>query len=263
MNPAHIALLLAAGLAAGTVNAIAGGGSLVTFPALLATGLPAVPANVTNSIAVFPGYIGSVLGSRRDLADLAAEDARQGRRKILALLPTAAIGTAAGCVLLLATPGRAFDLVVPFLVLGAGAVLAFQDRLRRVVGHPHEMSARRQTLSLHGMVLLGSVYGGYFGAALGVMLVAALGLVLATTLARISALKNVLSAVVGLVTLVVFALFGPVNWADVAILAPATVTGGYVGARMARRLPASVLRALIVTFAGVVGVVLLVRALAT
>jgi uncharacterized membrane protein YfcA len=257
MNAVHVALLLAAGLAAGTVNAIAGGGSLVTFPALLATGLPSVPANVTNSIAVFPGYIGSVLGSSRDLAELAAE---MGRRRIVALFPTTIVGTAAGCALLLATPGKAFDRVVPFLVLGAGAVLAFQDRLRRVVGHPHDMSPRRRDLSLHGMVLLGSVYGGYFGAALGVMLVAALGLVLATSLARVSALKNAVSATVGLITLLVFALFGPVDWVDVAVLAPATVTGGYVGARVARRLPAPVLRGLIVAFAGVVGVVLLVRA---
>jgi len=162
--------------------------------------------------------------------------------------------------LLLATPGKAFDLVVPFLVLGAGAVLAFQDRLRNVVGHPHDMSERRRALSLHGMVLLGSVYGGYFGAALGVMLVAALGLVIAASLARVSALKNIISALVGFITLVVFALFGPVDWVDVAVLAPATVTGGYVGARIARRLPAAVLRAAIVTLGGIVGVVLLVRA---
>jgi uncharacterized membrane protein YfcA len=257
VNLGDVLLLLAAGLAAGTVNAIAGGGSLVTFPALLATGLPAVPANVTNSVAVLPGYVGSVLGSRQDLRDLAAE---QGRGRLLTLLPTTVIGTGIGCALLLKTPGRAFDLVVPFLVLGAGAVLALQDRLKGVVGHPRDLSPRRRTLSLHAMVAIGAVYGGYFGAALGVMLVAALGLVLDTSIARVSALKNAISALVGFITLLVFAAFGPVNWADVAILAPATVTGGYLGARVARRLPAGVLKAVIVTFAGVVGVVLLVRA---
>ncbi|NJC69626.1 sulfite exporter TauE/SafE family protein [Planosporangium thailandense] len=260
MTAAHIALLLVAGLAAGTVNAIAGGGSLVTFPALVATGLPTIAANVTNSIAVFPGYISSVVGSRHDLADLAAEDPKQGRRRLLALAPTAIVGTAVGCGLLLATPASAFDKVVPFLVLGAGAVLAFQPRLRNIVGHPHDLPPRRRLLYLHGMALIGSVYGGYFGAALGVMFVAALGLVLATTLARVSALKNALSALVGFITLLVFALFGPVDWADVAILAPATITGGYVGARLARRLPAPVLRGMIVTFAGVIGVYLLIRA---
>jgi uncharacterized membrane protein YfcA len=258
MNLANVVLLLLAGLAAGTVNAIAGGGSLVTFPALLATGLPSVAANVTNSVAVFPGYLGSVVGSRRDLADLAAE---RGRRELLALLPTTVVGTTAGCVLLLATPGRAFDLVVPFLILGAGAVLAFQNRLRNVVGHPHEMSPRRRFAALHGVTAVAAVYCGYFGAATGVMLVAALGLVLPAKLARINALKNAVSAVCGLVTVLVFAVFGPVNWADVVVLAPATVTGGYVGARLARKLPAPVLRTLIVTFAGVVGAVLLVKAL--
>jgi uncharacterized membrane protein YfcA len=165
-----------------------------------------------------------------------------------------------GCALLLLTPARAFELVVPFLVLGAAAILAYQDRLRALVGHPHHMSPRRQMIALHIMVAVGSVYGGYFGAALGVMLVAALGLALAESLARISALKNAISAVVGLITALVFAGFGPVDWASVAVVAPATLLGGYAGARLARRLPGPVLRALIVSFAVVVGVVLLVRA---
>jgi uncharacterized membrane protein YfcA len=151
--------------------------------------------------------------------------------------------------------------VVPFLVLGATAVLAFQDRLRRLVGHPHLMSERRQQLSLYAMVGAGAVYGGYFGAALGVMLVAALGLVLAETMARVNALKNIISAVVGLATVVAFGIFGPVHWVAVAILAPATVLGGYVGARLARQLPSAVLRAVIVIFGVVIGVVLLIRGL--
>lgn len=253
MDLANAALLVAAGLAAGTVNAIAGGGSLITFPALLTTGLAAVPANVTNSIAVVPGYLASVAGSRTDLVDLSDEGRR---RQLLALAPTAALGSVAGCVLLLATPARAFEIVVPFLVLGAALALAFQPQLKRLVGHAHGS----RPIRLHLVVGAGAVYGGYFGAALGVMLVAALGLVLDTTLARVSALKNAVSAVVGLTTVVAFGVFGPVDWVDVAVLAPATVTGGYVGARIARRLPAAVLRAAIVTLGGIVGVVLLVRA---
>jgi uncharacterized membrane protein YfcA len=251
VDASEIALLVGAGLAAGTVNAVAGGGSLVTFPALLAVGLAPKPANFTNSVAVSPGYLSSVYGSRNDLPP--------GRGK-LALLPTAGVGSLAGCLLLQATPAGAFQLIVPFLVLGAALVLAFQERLRRVVGHPHEMSARRRAVALHGMVGLGALYGGYFGAALGVMLVAGLGLVLAETLNRINARKNLISAVVGLVTVVVFTLVGQVDWAAVAVLAPATVAGGYLGARLARRLPAPVLRALIVTFGLVVGGYLLVRA---
>ncbi|MFI7212880.1 sulfite exporter TauE/SafE family protein [Micromonospora maritima] len=252
MDFSDVALLLAAGLAAGTVNAVAGGGSLITFPALIASGLPPVPANVTNSVSVFPGYVASVAGSRADLP--------RGRA-LWSLLPTAAVGTVVGCVLLLATPARAFELVVPFLVLGATAVLAFQDPLRRLVGHPAQLSPRRRTVTVQVMVAVGTVYGGYFGAALGVMLVAGLALVLDATLARVTAVKNLLSAVVGLTTLVVFALFGPVNWAAVAVVAPATLIGGYVGARLARRLPAVVLRTVIVLFGTTIGLYLLWRAL--
>jgi hypothetical protein len=252
MDLGEAALLLAAGLTAGSVNAVAGGGSLVTFPTLLAVGLAPVPANVTNSVAVSPGYLGAVAGSRRDLAGQA--------RRVWHLLLTAAVGSALGCAILLLTPPRVFELVVPFLVLGATATLAFQDRLRRLVGHPHQMSPVRATVSLHVMVGLAAVYGGYFGAALGVMLVALLALVLDETLARVSALKNVASAVIGLVTVAVFAIFGPVDWVAVAVLAPATVIGGYGGARLARRLPDSIWKALIVSLGTVVGLILLVRA---
>ncbi|SBT48879.1 sulfite exporter TauE/SafE family protein [Micromonospora narathiwatensis] len=252
MNLSDAALLVAAGLAAGTVNAVAGGGSLITFPALIATGLPPVPANVTNSVSVFPGYVASVAGSRMDLP--------RGRQ-LWSLLPTTIAGTIVGCLLLLATPARAFEMVVPFLVLGATAVLAFQDPLRRLVGHPADLSPRRRTVAVQSMVALGSVYGGYFGAALGVMLVAGLALVLDTTLARVSAVKNLLSAAVGLTTLVVFALFGPVDWASAVVVAPATVAGGYLGARLVRRLPAMVLKTVIVVFGTAIGLYLLWRAL--
>ncbi|WP_229403548.1 sulfite exporter TauE/SafE family protein [Micromonospora okii] len=252
MQVSDVALLVAAGLAAGTVNAVAGGGSLITFPALIAAGLPPVPANVTNSVAVFPGYVASVAGSRADLP--------RGR-SLWALLPTAVAGSVVGCLLLLATPARAFELVVPFLVLGATAVLAFQGPLRRLVGHPAGMGPRRRTVSAQAMVAVGAVYGGYFGAALGVMLVAGLALVLDATLARVMAVKNVLSALIGLTTVVVFALFGPVNWAAVAVVAPASLVGGYVGARLVRRLPPVVLKTLIVVFGVGIGLYLLWRAL--
>jgi uncharacterized protein len=253
MNAGHLTLLLLAGLAAGTVNAVAGGGSLITFPALLATGLPQIDANVTNSVAVAPGYLASAYGSRQDLPQ---------RRTLLKLLPTAVAGAAIGCALLLLTPDKVFGFIVPFLVLLAAFVLAFQKRLRSVVGHPRDMTPRRRTLALHGIIGLGAIYGGYFGAALGVMLVAGIGLVLDESLNRINAMKNVISTVVGFSTVLAFSIFGPVNWADVAILAPATIVGGYVGAKVARRLPAPVLRGIIVTVAFGVGIALLVKAFA-
>lgn len=257
MNLADIALLSGAGLAAGAVNAIAGGGSLITFPALIATGLSPVAANVTNSVSVFPGYAASVYGSRSDLVDLARDSSR---RLLVSIVPTSVVAAALGCLLLLATPARAFDLVVPFLVLAAATTLAFQDRLRRLVGHPRDLSPGRRALSLHAMVFVGSLYGGYFGAALGVMLVAALGLVLDQSMARVNALKNVVSAIAGLVTVVTFATFGPVDWTDVLVVAPTAMIGGYVGARLARRLPSAVLKWVIVAFGTGVGLVLLYRA---
>ncbi|HKT06094.1 MAG TPA: sulfite exporter TauE/SafE family protein [Rugosimonospora sp.] len=258
MTLSHIVLLLVAGLGAGTVNAVAGGGSLITFPALLAVGLPPKPANFTNSVAVCPGYLASVYGSRTDLRDLAG---RGGRRPLLALFPTTVAGTLLGAILLRLTPAGAFEVIVPFLVIGAAGVLAFQVRLRALVGHPSTMSRTRRAVVLHCLVGVGSAYGGYFGAALGVMLVAGLGLVLDESMARVNALKNAVSAVVGLVTVVAFVLFGQIDWAAVGVLAPATLLGGYVGARLARRLPSPVLRAIIVTFGFVVGVYLLIRAL--
>jgi hypothetical protein len=254
MDPIDVAGLLTAGFAAGTVNAVAGGGSLITFPTLVAIGLPPVPANVTNSIAVTPGYLASVFGSRTDLAVLAS------RRNLPALIPAALAGTVLGCALLLATPARAFEVVVPFLVLAATAVLAFQQRLRAMVGHPRDMSERRRTVGLHVIVFLGATYGGYFGAALGIMLVASLGLLLDEALARINALKNAISAMVAIGTVVAFGVLGPVDWAAAGIVAPASVAGGYLGARLARRLPASALRAAIVVAGLVVGVILAIRA---
>ena len=252
MDLTHILLLVLAGVAAGAVNAIAGGGSLITFPSLIATGLPSVDANVTNSVSVFPGDVSSVVGSRADLAG-------QGGR-IRAILPGAVAGSAAGCALLLVTPARAFEVLVPFLVLGAAATLAFQERLRGLVGHPRAMSPRRAAVTLQVVVFVGAIYGGYFGAALGVMYVAALALILDEPLKRINALKNILSATAGLVTLVVFAIFADVHWGSVVVLAPATVVGGYVGARLARRLPARVLKYVIVVFGTTIGLLLVYRA---
>jgi uncharacterized membrane protein YfcA len=254
MDVQQVVVLVGAGLAAGAINAISGGGSLITFPSLIAIGLPPVAANVTNSVAVCPGYLASVFGSRADLAG-------QGRR-LRAIIPTCVVGAVLGCVLLLVTPARAFEVIVPFLVLAAAATLAFQRRLRGLVGHPRAMSQRRRSVTVQAVVFVGAVYGGYFGAALGVMLVAALALVLDESLNRINALKNVLSATAGVVTIAVFAIFGPVNWTAALTLAPATIIGGYAGARLARRLPAPLLRVIIVAFGTTIGLILLWRAVA-
>jgi uncharacterized membrane protein YfcA len=244
VNPGELAALLGGGVAAGAVNAVAGGGSLITFPLLVALGLPGVAANVSNALSVAPGYAASAVGSRPDLVG-------QGRR-IVAILPAIVVGTLCGSGILLVTPRAAFDVVVPFLLLGAALMMALQNRLRGLAGRPVEKPVLLR-LSVFGCGL----YGGYFNAAMGVLLIAFLSLILDEPLRRISALKNVFSAVVGTTTVLIYSVFGPVDWAVVAVLAPATIVGGYVGARLARRLPGQVLRWIIIGFTTVVAVVLL------
>ena len=251
MTPGTAALLAAAGLVAGTVNAVAGGGSLISFPALLAAGYPSVTANVTNTVALFPGYAGSVVGGRPDLQG-------QGRR-IRSVAVTSVVGAVLGSVLLLTTPGDIFAQVVPYLILLACLLLLLQPRLSRAVQARQEPGSGGLPVLLQVAVLLASVYGAYFGAGLGVMLLGILGVLLHERLQRVNALKNVLSLVINAVALVAFAAFGPVAWDAVLVIALASLLGGYSGARVARRIPAPVLRATVVVYGVVVAVVLLVR----
>jgi len=246
----EILALLGGGLTAGAVNAIAGGGSLITFPLLVAIGLPGVAANVSNALSVAPGYLASVVGSRPDLVGQ--------ERRIRSIIPTIVAGALCGSGLLLLTPRSVFDFVVPFLLLLAAGMMAFQGRLRSLAGHPRDNSPRKSFLFVQLVVFLCGLYGGYFNAAMGLLLIAALSLVLDEPLRRIGALKNVFSAVVGVTTVVTYSVFGPVNWAVVGVLGPATVVGGFAGAKIARRLPSEVLRWTIVGFAVVVAVVLFV-----
>lgn len=249
-SPGTLAFLLVAGLVAGAVNAAAGGGSLLVFPSLLAVGLPPLAANVTNSIAQWPGYVGIIAGARRDLKG-------QGRRIVLASTVSVA-GSAVGCALLLVLPSSVFDAVVPALVLLASAVFALQPLIRNWIAPTPGAPDRLATL-LPG-VFLAAVYGGYFGGALGVILIATLSLFAHDSLVRLNALKGLLSLVIASVTVVYFAIGAPVHWPAVAVLAPTTLIGGYLGARVARRSPEAVLRAAVVVLGMTVGVYLLVSA---
>jgi uncharacterized protein len=249
-SPGSLAFLLVAGLVAGAVNAAAGGGSLLVFPSLLAVGLPPLAANVTNSIAQWPGYVGIVAGTGRELRG-------QGRR-ILLTSAVSVVGAAVGCTLLLVLPSSVFDAVVPALVLLATAVFALQPLIRRWAAPTPGMPDRLVTLL--PTVFLAAVYGGYFGGALGVILIATLSLFAHDTLVRLNALKGLLSLVVATVTVVYFAIGAPVNWPAVAVLAPTTLVGGYIGARVARRSPEGVLRTAVVVLGMTVGVYLLVTA---
>jgi uncharacterized membrane protein YfcA len=243
-----MALLAGAGFGAGAVNAVAGGGSLISFPALLAAGYPSVAANVTNSVAVLPGYVGGSLAYRRELAG-------QGPR-IRALVPTSVAGTAAGAALLLLSPASIFDAIVPWLILAACALLALQPRVAGVAArHRHR---RGSAVVLHGALFLGAVYGGYFGAGLGIMLLALLGTLLPDDLQRLNALKGVLSLIVAVVAAVAFALFGPIAWDAALLIGAASLVGGGAGVRVARRLPAPVLRAAVITYGVGVAIALIV-----
>lgn len=251
MTSWQLATLLLGGVLGGAINAIAGGGSLVVFPVLLATGMSPLQANVTNSVAQWPGYLGGVLGFRSELSG----QADRVRSSALASI----VGGVIGCVLLLTLPSKAFDAVVPALVLGAAVLLYLQPRLKRYAASRQQASGgRRWELPL--AVGAGAVYGGYFGGALGVILLGMLALVSPDTLRRNNALKTTISLTVSSVTVVVFALFGPVRWWAVLVTAPAALLGGLIGARLATRIREDVLRWIVICLSVAVAIWLIVMA---
>lgn len=249
MSPADVLLLAGAGLLAGAVNAVAGGGTLISFPALLAVGLSPVTANITSSVGLLSGYLGGSVAYRRELTGQTT--------RVRVLLPAAAVGAVLGAVLLLLTPDDTFRALVPYLVLTSCALLAVQPRLARA------LAARgTSTRDLPWPTVLGvgvaSVYGSYFGAGLGVLLLAVLGILVADELQRLNALKGLLSLLINIVGVVVFVVATDVAWTYVAVLAVSAYVGGTAGVSVARRLPGAVLRACVVALGTVVGVVLLV-----
>lgn len=250
MTPGAALLLAAAGFAAGSINAVAGGGSLVSFPALVASGLTPLAANVTNSVAIWPGYLGSVTAYRAEV--------RSQRSRVLALGTTAVAGGIAGSVILLTAPVAVFDAIVPILILLGCALLALQPKVAARVAET-AAGGRSHTLDLHVATFLAAIYGAYFGGGLGVILLAVLGIFLTDHIQRTNGLKSVLSLVINTVALIAFALFAPVDWGKVAVVAPASLLGGYLGAGVARRLGATALRWTVVTFGVIVAIWLTIR----
>jgi uncharacterized membrane protein YfcA len=236
LTPGRAALLVLAGFGAGVFNGVAGGGTLITFPVLLAMGYPALTANVTSTVGIWPGYLGGSYGFRAEITD------QRDRVRQLALV--AVVGAVAGAVLLLTTPSKDFARLAPWLVLFAAGLFAVQPLLVRVVSR-HGTTSTHRVLLLGG-TLLASVYGGYFGAGMGIMLLAVLGLTLPDTLPRTSGLRTILSVLVNGVAAVVFIIHASLVWAAVVWLALGSLVGGWGGAAAARRLPAPALRALVV-----------------
>jgi len=244
-----ILLLAAAGLVAGAVNAIAGGGSLISFPALLAVGYPALQANVTNTVAVVPGYLGGSLAYRPELEGQ--------RQRVIFLGAVSFVGGLAGAILLLISPGAVFRAIVPWLILFSCGLLAVQPRVTAWVRKQTKGGEAPRPVQAAAQVLA-AVYGGYFGAGLGVMMLAFLGLFLHDSLQRLNALKGLLSLVVNLVAALIFAVFGPVAWWPVLIMAVTSLVGGNLGVYVARRLSPHVLRTMVIGVGLAVGIRLLV-----
>jgi uncharacterized protein len=233
-----------AAFGAGIVNAVAGGGTLITFPALVALGLPTVTANVTNTVALCPGYFGGTYAQRRDLVIF--------RHWLRPVLIAGGIGGLAGSILLVTTPEDVFRGLVPFFILLACALLAFQDLIKAQIvtrwravrpAPPHQ-----SPVGPAAVAAIAGVYGGYFGAGLGIMLLALLGLLLEEPLAQVNALKQALSLVINLVAGAFFVFSGKVAWGYAAVMAVGSLAGGHVGGRLAGRLNAHLMRLIVVVF---------------
>ena len=237
MGPGEALAILSAGAAAGGVNAVVGCGSLITFPTLLAFGFPPVVANVSNNVGMVPGNVSGGFGYRRELA---------GQRGRLARLGVAsAAGALAGSLALLSLPSGAFTFVVPVLILVSCALVLAQPRLGAWLARRDATRGRGGPLLSAGVCLSG-VYGGYFGAAQGVLVTGLLGSFLDETLQRVTGAKNVLVAMVNGTAGVVFIALAHVSWTAVALLAAGSTAGGLLGARYGRRLPPAALRLFVV-----------------
>jgi uncharacterized protein len=237
MSPVDLGLLVIAGVVSGAVNAVTGGGSLLLFPALLAVGFAPLPANVTNSVAQFPTYVGFAIGSRRELLGQ--------HSRILWTAGVSAAGSLVGSLLLLGLPAKAFDTIVPALIAMASVTFGAQPWLTRWISKPRPDVPDRLGLLLPA-VFIATIYGGYFGGALGVLLIAVLALTVHDDLRRLNALRSIMGLVISMVNVTVFTISAPVDWPTVALLLPTTLTGGFLGAKLARRLPVPVLRITVV-----------------
>ncbi len=241
MNGLDLTLISLTAVTGGLVNALAGGGTLITFPMLTAVGVPPVAANVTNTVALCPGYLGATFAQMKDLQG-------QGRR-LWFLMPAGVLGGIAGGVLLLHTSDNTFRKLIPYLILLAVVLLAFQDRLRNwVMGHIGSEEERHlNEVWAIAPVMPAALYGGYFGAGVSVMVLAVVGLVLEDSLIRLNALKQAISFSINIAAAVFFLFSGQVQWFAAVIMMAGSLAGGALGGRLAGRIRPIVLRSLVIT----------------
>ena len=249
MDVGEVVAIALAGLAAGAINTVVGSGTLITFPVLLAFGYAPVTANVSNTIGLVPGSLSGAIGYRRELEGQ--------RRRILRLGAASLIGGTTGAILLLVLPASAFKAIVPVFIAIALILVVLQPRLNRILAERRPGRTSEGGMLTPVGVFAAGVYGGYFGAAQGILLLGMLGVALPQDLQRTNALKNVLTALVNGVAGLYFAFAAHVEWAPAGIIAGASIIGGQLGAHYGRRLPPAVLRGVIV----VVGVTAIVHLL--
>jgi uncharacterized membrane protein YfcA len=234
----HFDLMIAAlaAVGAGAINALAGGGTLISFPVLIALGVPPVAANITNAVALCPGYFGATLAQLKNL--------KGQRAQLLLLVPIAVVGGLAGGMILVRTGERTFTALVPWMILAASLLLAVQEPVRKfVVKRLSNPNHKHHTMLLSALpIAAASVYGGFFSAGMSVLLLAVLGLTLDDTLTRLNALKQVLAFSVNIAAAVFFLWSDQVVWSAAAVMAAGALIGGAIGGRLAGKLPPAVLR---------------------
>ena len=242
-----------AAIAAGAINALAGGGTLITFPTLVALGIPAVAANVTNTVALCPGYIGGTLAQ--------ADDLKGQKARMWIMIPAGAIGGLIGGFILLHTAEKVFRELVPFLILLASLLLAVQDPVRRWLIRRAEKNKAEKISEQWAALPVGltAVYGGYFGAGMSVIVLAALGLVVEDTLTRLNALKQTIGFAVNVAAAIFFVFSGQVVWAIAAVMAVGALLGGSLGGKLAGKVKPATLRWIVVVIGVVVSIIYFIR----
>ncbi|MDR3659464.1 MAG: sulfite exporter TauE/SafE family protein [Mycobacterium sp.] len=251
MSAFAITAVLLAGIGAGVINAVVGSGSLITFPVLMAVGYPPLVANMSNSVGLVPGNFTGAYGYRHELSGQ--------RARILRLGAISLAGATVGALLLLKLPPGAFTVVVPWLILLAGVLVLLQPWLRRLVDRDGTDRTTDRAVPLYTGIFGCAMYGGYFGAAQGIIMMALFGLFVSEDLQRLNGVKNICVGLANAVAAIIFIVIGQVAWAPALLLAVGSTIGGYIGAKIGRRLPPNTLRACIVVVSFVAFAVMMVR----
>jgi uncharacterized membrane protein YfcA len=253
MNALELILAALAAVGAGAVNALAGGGTLITFPTLVSLGVPAVAANVTNTVALVPGYFGATLAQWNDI--------RPQKQRLWFVLPAGVLGGIAGGLLLLNTGEKLFRDLVPYLILLASGLLAVQDPVRAWIQRRAAQHGAKPASEAWSALPVGvaGIYGGYFGAGLSVIVLAVLGLALDDNLTRLNALKQSISFSINIAAAILFIFSGQVVWTVALVMAVGALAGGALGGRLAGKVKPSTLRWIVVAIGVIIGVIYLIR----